>query len=220
MAPGGYRARVQFAPGQVVVRRYFRDRDRLVIAHCGRVVRDDDRGLLLWTPAGTVNRRLKTADGRRFDQVPRSEWEAADKVLAEHVLRPYSMLIWMPPAAAHSIGWFFDATGTFAGWYVNLESPAVRWADGLDLVDHDLDIVVAPDRQWRWKDEEDFDASSREGVDWSPADAVEIRAEAERLAKLVDAGVFPFDGTWCDFRPDPAWPVPVLPTGWDRPRAG
>ena len=21
---------------------------------------------------------------------------------------------------------------------------------------------------------------------------------------------------WADWRPDPAWPVPVLPSGWDR----
>lgn len=36
---------------------------------------------------------------------------------------------------------------------------------------------------------------------------------------MVEAGAFPFDGTWCDFRPDPAWAVPAeLPAGWDRPR--
>lgn len=209
---------VRFLPGQVAVRRYFRHRDGLIIAHCGRVVSDDERGLLMWTPAGTVNRRLKTVDGQRFDQLTPAEWEAADKVLAEHPLRPYGMLIWMPPAAAHSVGWFFDPAGSFAGWYVNLESPAVRWSAGLDLVDHDLDVAVTPERTWRWKDEDEFEASTREGLDWSEADAAEIRAEGERLVKLVESGDFPFDGSWCDFHPDPSWPLPALPAGWDRPR--
>jgi hypothetical protein len=27
----------------------------------------------------------------------------------------------------------------------------------------------------------------------------------------VAGGRFPFDGSWCDFRPDPSWPVPPLP---------
>jgi len=44
-----------------------------------------------------------------------------------------------------------------------------------------------------------------------------IRAEGERVIADIEAARFPFDGTWCDFRPDPAWPTPVLPsTGWDR----
>jgi hypothetical protein len=35
--------------------------------------------------------------------------------------------------------------------------------------------------------------------------ASEIRATAERLAKLAEAAEFPFDGTWCGFRPDASW---------------
>lgn len=210
---------MRFRPGQVVVRRYYRARDGLIIVQCGRVVADDDHGLRLWIPRGTVNRRIKTVDGRRFDEVPLTEWEGAEKVLAEQVVLPYSYLVLMPPAARHSVAWFFDPQGDFAGWYVNLESPPVRWSAGVDLVDQDLDLVVEPSRRWRWKDEDEFEAATREGSDWSEADAAEIRAEGERLASRVEAGVFPFDGSWCDFRPDPTWAVPVLPAGWDRPRA-
>src|SRR5256885_17009472 len=49
-----------------------------------------------------------------------------------------------PPGAAYSVWWFRKPDGRFAGWYVNLEEPAVRWDDGdvagLDMVDQDLDI--------------------------------------------------------------------------------
>ena len=220
MTAGGRR----FAPGQVVVRRYFRARNGLIIVQACRVVSDDERGLLLWMPVGSRNRRITTVDGRRYEQLSRAEWDAADKVLAEHPTRRHHILMLMPPApvgavAWHSVFWFFEPDGAFAGWYVNLESPAARWSDGLDLVDYDLDLWVSPDRSWRWKDEEDFETATREGLDWSGEQAVDIRAEGMRLAKRAEAGEFPFDGTWCDFRPDPQWPAPAPPPGWDRPAA-
>jgi hypothetical protein len=40
-----------------------------------------------------------------------------------------------------------------------------------------------------------------------------------KLIPHIERGLFPFDGTWCDFEPDPAWLTPpALPAGWDRPR--
>ena len=38
------------------------------------------------------------------------------------------------------------------------------------------------------------------------------------MIKLIEAGEFPFDGTWTDFRPDPAWPVPRAPGRLGPPR--
>jgi hypothetical protein len=82
-------------------------------------------------------------------------------------------------------------------WYVNLQAPPIPWTDGdlagIDTFDHALDIVVAPDRQWRWKDENEY---------WTVERAEHIRAEGERVIQDIDAAAFPFDGTWCDFRPD------------------
>jgi hypothetical protein len=38
------------------------------------------------------------------------------------------------------------------------------------------------------------------------------------VIKVIEAGEFPFDGTWTDFVPDPSWQTPTdLPDGWDRP---
>ena len=44
-------------------------------------------------------------------------------------------------------------------------------------------------------------------------------AHAASPAELAEAGDFPFDGTWCDLRPDPAWPPLARPDGLERPRA-
>ena len=42
------------------------------------------------------------------------------------------------------------------------------------------------------------------------------RAEGERAARRITRREPPFDDDWTAWRPDPAWPVPVLPRGWDR----
>lgn len=109
-----------------------------------------------------------------------------------------------------SVWWFFDPDGTFRAWYVNLEMPRGRTSFSTDRVDGALDVVVAPDRSWRWKDEDEADAAVACGR-ITAADLVRLRAEGERMIALAEAGAFPFDGTWCDFRADPAWPAPVMP---------
>ena len=38
-----------------------------------------------------------------------------------------------------------------------------------------------------------------------------LRSEGERMIKLAEGGGFPFDGTYCDARPDPEWSLPSLP---------
>jgi hypothetical protein len=39
------------------------------------------------------------------------------------------------------------------------------------------------------------------------------------MVPVIEAGRFPFDGTWCDYRPDPQWTIPgPVAAGWDRPR--
>ena len=42
----------------------------------------------------------------------------------------------------------------FLGWYVNLEEPFRRTPLGFDVRDLQLDILVDPERKWRWKDSE------------------------------------------------------------------
>ena len=51
----------------------------------------------------------------------------------------------------YSVWKFFDG-GRFTGWYVNFERPVVRTADGVDVDDLQLDIVIEPDGEWLWKD--------------------------------------------------------------------
>ncbi|HWG99877.1 MAG TPA: DUF402 domain-containing protein [Pilimelia sp.] len=213
----------RFRPGRLIVHRNVR-RGRIGWARPARVVSDDARGLLVWVARGSAVANEVAADGRGMRAMPFAEW-----VTQEHRTRVFrwqgpGVLKFLPAGAAHSVWWFRDDADRFTGWYVNLEEPAVRWDDGdlagVDMVDQDLDVWVPPDRRWSWKDEDEFAERLAFPEHYWVADAAAVRAEGERVIEIAEAGKFPFDGTWCDFRPDPAWPVPTaLPPGWDRPPA-
>lgn len=210
---------MKFAPGEALVRRHWRG-GRVTLIHLVRVAADDEHGLRLWLPAGSPYWRLQTPDGDTHRDAPVGELRGAR--LVRHIWTGADVMIWMPDGKPYSVFWRWE-DGTFAGWHANLEEPYVRWADrgcaGVDTADQALDVVVRPDRTWRWKDEDEFLARTGNPLYWTQAQAAQIRSTAERLCKLAEARQFPFDGTWCGFRPDASWTVPALPAGYDRPRA-
>ena len=46
----------------------------------------------------------------------------------------------------------------------------------------------------------------------------EIRAEGQRIASTLDAGLRWWNEGWADWRPDPGWPIPTLAERWDTYR--
>jgi len=212
-----------FEPGRLILHRNVR-RGRVAWVRPARVVLDDTRGLLVWIAPGTLVASEVAADGRGMRTMPFREWVTHSYRLALHPWRGPGVLKLHPVGEDHSVWWFRTEAGAFAGWYVNLEETAVRWDDGevagIDVVDQDLDIMVAPDRSWSWKDEEEFSERLAFPEHYWVSDEAAVRAEGLRVVKRIEAGEFPFDGTWCDFTPDPAWETPVtMPPGWDRPPA-
>ncbi|GAA1890466.1 DUF402 domain-containing protein [Asanoa iriomotensis] len=188
------------------------------------VVSDDAQGLLLWQPAGITFWRLMTADGRTHHDGTLDELGPMELTAQPWIGGP--LLMYHPADGAPWSIWLFhdEHTGEFTGWYVNLEDPYRRWDDdglaGIDTADHALDILVAPDRSWRWKDEDELAAKTGNADYWDAAGAAQIRANGEAVVELVENGKFPFDGAWFDLQPDASWRVPGdRPPGWDRPRA-
>jgi hypothetical protein len=218
---------MRFEPGRLVVHRHFQG-DRLGLVKLCRVVSDDERGLLLWLARGSAMLDRRAVDGRGLRAMPFHEWLRTETRLFPTNWQGEGILKLLRPGQAHSVWWFFTPTGAFNGWYVNLEDPAVRWQDGegdaavlgVDYIDQDLDVVVSPDRSWRWKDVEEFTERLAHPNDYWVPDGSAVWDEGKRMIALAEAGAFPFDGSWCDFRPDPSWPVPTeFPAGWDRRRA-
>ena len=126
------------------------------------------------------------------------------------------LLILMVPGEAHSLLLFWEGPDrAFDRWYVNLQTPFTRTPLGIDFTDHFLDIVVSPDlSSWKWKDEDELKEAISLGLVTSAMER-EIRAEGESVVRQMAARASPFSDGWERWRPDPAWPIPELPPGWD-----
>src|SRR5437899_3099350 len=139
---------MRFEPGRVIVHRHFQ-RGRIGLLKLCRVVADDERGLVLWLERGSALLDRRTVDGRGMRSMTFPEWLASDTQLDTLTWEGPGILKLLPPGQSHSVWWFFGDAGEFRGWYINLEQTAARWDDGevagVDYVDQDLDIVVAPD---------------------------------------------------------------------------
>ena len=180
------------------------------------VVEDSPACVALYLAEDTPIKRPVGTDG---SPVPRSRshepraagpWQPGDARWVNTSVR------WLArPGAAHAIGLFWQGPARqFLGWYGNLQAPLLRTALGFDSADHALDVVVAPDRTWNWKDEDEFASAQQRGV-FSPAEATAIRAEGERVIAAVEEIRWPFNADWDEWQPDPAWPIPAMPDGWD-----
>lgn len=199
-------------PGETVVERFLRPDGSIGQHHPLRVISDDGRALLGWLPAGTPIVGSRLADGRSLRDAPLAERFHLPRVRYPDVWRDISNLRLITEDEWSSVWWCFDAAGEFLSWYVNLEIPLGRTASGPDRIDGVLDLEVGRDGDWSWKDEDEVAEAVSAGR-LTTGHVVNLRAEGERLAALAEAGAFPFDGTWTDFRPDPGWPAPRLPDG-------
>jgi hypothetical protein len=149
------------------------------------------------------------ADGRDLRDVPLEERWSHPRATS---IRPWGggdLVLLFPHDGAYSL-WLFRAGGRLLGWYVNLEDSHVRGERTIDSRDGILDVWVPVDtREPQWKDEDEFEAATRHGR-LTPEQARAIRAEGERV--IAER---PWPTGWEDFEPDPSWPVPELPAGWD-----
>ena len=197
-----------FTPGHDIVRRFLHPDGRLAAVQSARVVADDDRGLLLFSDFGAQSMIRTALDGTPTRSLPLETELAMTTMLSPRRREAHRSLLLIPPDAAHSVSWGWTRDGSFSGWYVNLETPALRWSGGVDIHDQVLDVVVAPDRSYAWKDE-------AEALTLDPAAAAAARAEGEKVIALAAAAAFPFDGTYADFQPPPDWRPADLPPWWD-----
>jgi Protein of unknown function (DUF402) len=165
------------------------------------VVHDRSDQLALYIPRGA---RVKVPPG---SGIPRDDWVLKEDIWTRDTLRlttpgePHSVLLWWED-------------GFFEGWYVNLERPLVRSPVGFDYLDHELDILVRPDRSWEFLDEGEFEEAQALGV-IEPEEAVAVRAEAERVVARIEEWTAPFCDGWEHWQPERTWEAPSLPRGWD-----
>lgn len=176
-----------------------------------RLVERTDAGQLVWMESGTPMWHAALPRGvTHLRDIDPHERPAGGFPVVAGRWPMGDALFYQPTGAAHSVLWLFGRRHKFRGWYVNLERRVHHGAD-IDITDHELDINVAPDRSWSWKDEQSFAEKTGHPAYWSAEEAVAIRSEGATVAQLAEAGTFPFDGSWCDFRPPSWWKTPSRP---------
>lgn len=176
------------------------------------VVADDEGVIAHYLADGTRYLRREAVDGTPPPRViPARAIGTVETRMVADTWRGTHRLIVTRPGQAHAVflKWLAPSWD-FTGWYVNLQEPLNRTRRGFETRDQFLDIQVAPDRSWRWKDEDELEqAVELDRLSREEADAV--RHEGERVIPDIEEGRFPFDGSLIDWRPDPEWPIPPVP---------
>jgi hypothetical protein len=203
-----------WSPGETIVIRGVEQggprHGRATYASAAIVVEDNPTRLVLFEPLGAEMRtsRVDWATGA-FDGPHPQKRHTTDRLTIG------------TPGASHAVSLMFQGGGgPFICWYVDLQEPFRRVADGIVTCDRALDIVIGPDRQWRWKDEDHLARMVELG--WISAErARALYKEGEVVIEAASKGASPFDDSWTLWKPDPSWPVPALPEDWaDFPRHG
>jgi hypothetical protein len=194
-----------FVVGDVAVVRYITRTGSLPgTAWACRVLDDGPDGVQLYFPAGAEYIRWL---------LPGPEGERPEPTYATW---PGDMLRMMFPGRQYSIWLFWDREGggrKFTGYYVNMEEPFRRTEIGFDTNDHALDIVVAPDLNWRWKDVEEFEELVANGA-YREEFAASVRSAAEEAVELIEGRKSPFGDGWETWEPPAEWDPPSLPEHW------
>jgi hypothetical protein len=198
----------RFEPGETIALRQTWG-GRVWAARPARVVEDATEQTMLFIPGGT-SWMAPFHDGQRL-KIPQAEFTLAPLRYEEEI----HVLSFSWPDTWYAVLLFLLPSGSAHSWYVNLEEPLRRTAIGFDTLDHELDLVIDLDGSWRWKDEDDLAEAIRRGV--IPAEEEpRMRADGERAVRRILDREPPFDRDWTAWRPDPVWPIPVLPDDWDR----
>lgn len=197
--------------GEVVVLRYITTDERIELAWPCRVVEDSTEVLALFIARGTVYRT-------------RPKLTAAQKLTDEKAPLPPDDVAWrhdtlrlMFPDACHSVWLFWDGLGDsrrLLRYFVNLEEPFRRTPAGFDTQDHTLDIVVTPELECRWRDEEDFEDHVALGF-YTPELAAAVRAEGQRVIDAIARRAHPCLNGWAEWVPDAGWLPVALPARWN-----
>jgi predicted RNA-binding protein associated with RNAse of E/G family len=200
----------RFKTGQAIVLRQFWQ-GRIWIARPFIVIQDTPQLMAFYMPTGTVTKSGKSvAKNIKPTEMLRTGWDLHDDIWTGHGRIRLTI-----PGQKYSVLLFWNNDGSLNRWYINLEDPLVRTRLGFDYTDQVLDVILTPDlTSWRWDDEDELAEAVAAGL-LSPEKAKSLYADGRSAIELLQSGKSVFNH-WVNWRPDPPWPVPVLPAGWDQ----
>lgn len=144
------------------------------------------------------------------------EYESGAWNMERYTWHTNRLLILLQPETYYSSFYLWQAEqNQFLCYYINFQLPFRRTGIGLDTFDLELDLIVEPGYQWHWKDVEEYQQGIERGIlrqEWVQAIDAAQPEIFDRLAKRL----YPYDGFWRGWRPDPGWLLPTLPENWDK----
>ncbi|PCC41441.1 DUF402 domain-containing protein [Brevibacterium aurantiacum] len=174
------------------------------------VVADDDHHLAVWMAADTRMLYQVTTDGHDLRSVSGTDRFTAPRAQAVRNWVGSGILAVFQPNTMYSV-WFFETKpGLRNSYYVNIEEEFTRSDSGIVTSDLVLDVLVGPDRDCAFKDEDELELAHRAGV-FSTSKVEQIRQVAQQAVEDVEHWEFPFNAGYEGFQPDPDWTVPTLP---------
>ena len=200
---------MSWKPGEAVVRREIVNGEPW-LGWLVNVVVDSPELLATFSPSGSPF------------HFPSGDWPTDDGLHPWHHYdgwQGHGTLMLQRPTDCYAIWLFWDGPDReFQGWYINLESPFVRTEIGFDTLDLELDVVVAADRSWSFKDIDLLRRREQEGR-FSSAEVEHILELGESIGRMLDSGNWWWDDAWTSWQPDPTWSIPPIPAGWQEVRS-
>ncbi|QQQ77580.1 DUF402 domain-containing protein [Saccharothrix sp. 6-C] len=191
-----------FQPGDVALRREVLHGKPWAVTPT-RVVADGPDLLVVFTAPDTEFGFYPHPRTHHWQELGRTRWTGIGKLQLHR------------PGDAYSVDLYWQGgQRRFAGFYLNLQAPFRRTALGFDTLDHALDFWAPVDGDWRELDRDEFEEMVADGK-YDAAEAEGIRRTAEEVGAMLTAGTTWWDPAWGSWEPDPGWPVPVLPAGWE-----
>jgi protein associated with RNAse G/E len=126
------------------------------------------------------------------------------------------VLLLLEPEKYYSIMYFWnDESNEFLCYYINFQVPFQRSHCGIDTLDLDLDLIIHPDFSYEWKDVDDYQKAIENGIIF-PKWIQGIEEAKSDIFNKLEKRLYPFDGSWLNWMPDPTWSPPKLPENWDK----
>lgn len=169
-------------------------------------------GAECYAPEGYINGKHGTS--RQWDRW--GDYEKGSWTMQRYAWHTNRLLILIEPEKYYASFYFWQADkNQFLCYYVNFQLPLRRSEIGFDTFDLELDIIIEPTYEWRWKDVDEYQNGIKRGIlirEW----VEEIDAAKQEVFDRLEKRLYPYDGSWLDWMPDPNWLPPTLPENWDK----
>jgi hypothetical protein len=169
-------------------------------------------GAECYAPEGYINGK-HGASGQwdRWGDYEKGEWN-----MQRYVWHTNRLLILIHPEKYYASFYFWQAAeNQFLCYYVNFQLPFRRSEIGIDTFDLELDIIIEPTYEWRWKDADEYQNGIERGIllkEWVEG----IDAAKQEVFDRLEKHIYPYNGAWLGWMPDPNWLPPTLPENWDK----